>query len=302
MSIELCVLGSGSAGNSSVVRINGEVVLIDAGFGPRSTAKRLADTGVSVRDIRAILLTHLDSDHFNPNWYATLLEHEICVYCPRRHIKDLYEGIRRYREDAEPRVLHERGLIQTIGDDVFELPFAGLGVRVKPIHLTHDREGTVGFIVNSGAHRLGFATDLGHVPGRLVEAMCGVDLLAIESNYDAEMEAASDRPMMLKRRVMSDHGHLSNDQALNAVREVFDRSELPPRHVVLLHLSRQCNDPVLVRDLYADHPAISDRLCVTNQSHRTDWLSADGRHHTLPGEQMGIFVETDRMDDQPSSV
>ncbi len=302
MSIELCVLGSGSSGNSALVRVNGEAILIDAGFGPRTTAKRLSDTGVRVADLRAFLLTHLDRDHFNPNWYHTLLEHGITVYCPKRQIGDLYDGFRQYRPDAEPRVLHDKGLIQPVTDAVFDLPTAGGGgARVKPIHLAHDREGTVGYVINSGTHRMGYATDLGHVPAELTEAFIDLDLLALESNYDAEMEAASDRPMVLKRRVMSDHGHLSNDQARNAIREACDRSSKPPRHIVLLHLSRQCNDPVIVRDLYADDPHLSARLCVTDQSHRTEWLTADGRHHTLPGEQLAIFVDPMQTPaDQPS--
>lgn len=291
MSIELCVLGSGSSGNSSLVRVNGVAVLIDAGFGPRTTAKRLSDTGVHVADLHAVLLTHLDRDHFNPNWYNTLLEHEITLYCPKRQIDDLYEGFRRYRPDAEPRVLYDRGLIQPVAEGVFDLPMAGSGARVKPIHLTHDREGTVGYVLNSGTHRMGYATDLGHVPAKLTDAFIDLDLLVLESNYDAEMEAASDRPMMLKRRVMSDHGHLSNDQARNAIREACDRSARLPRHIVLLHLSRQCNDPVIVRDLYADDPHLGERLCITDQFHRTEWLTANGRHHALPGEQLTIFTD-----------
>jgi len=72
MSLELCVLASGSSGNCSVVRAPGGVILIDAGIGPRTTAKRMNGTGVSLRDVRAICLTHLDSDHFNANWVGTI--------------------------------------------------------------------------------------------------------------------------------------------------------------------------------------------------------------------------------------
>jgi phosphoribosyl 1,2-cyclic phosphodiesterase len=283
MSLDLCVLGSGSAGNAALVRAGGRVLMIDAGLGPRTAAKRMDGTGVGVGDVEAILLTHLDSDHFKPSWYDTLIRHGIVVYCPVNHIGDLYESIRRYRADAEPKVLHRLGLIREVPDRVFDLPFDdGGAVRIAPIDLTHDREGTVGYILNTGEHRMGYATDLGHVPDALLRAIVDVDMLAIESNYDAELQASSARPWRLKRRVMSDHGHLSNDQALNAIRSVFDRSQRPPAHVVLLHLSRECNDPVLVRDLYADHPRIAERIRLTDQFHRTEWFRVNGEcSHTV---------------------
>src|SRR3954471_13828298 len=81
MSVELCVLASGSLGNCTVVRSPAGVVLIDAGLGPRQVAQRVAGTGVSVSDITAICLTHLDRDHFNPNWLPTIARRDIRVYC-----------------------------------------------------------------------------------------------------------------------------------------------------------------------------------------------------------------------------
>ena len=73
MSLELCILASGSSGNSSVVRTPNGVMLIDAGIGPRMCAKRLGGTGISIADIRAIVLTHLDSDHCNLRWAKTIV-------------------------------------------------------------------------------------------------------------------------------------------------------------------------------------------------------------------------------------
>lgn len=293
MSLELCVLGSGSSGNCSLVRANGCALLIDAGFGPRGTAKRLTGTGVRVDEIDAILLTHLDSDHFRPTWYDTLLRLDIPLYCPSKHIGALYQAFRSYRHTAEPKVLHRAGLIRQVPDRAFDVELRGdESVRIGPVDLSHDREGTVGYIVNTGSHRMGYATDLGHVPDALLDQFVDVDLLAIESNYCPELEAASSRPWHLKRRVMSDHGHLSNDQALNAIRAVFDRSTRPPLHVVLLHLSRQCNDPVVVRDLYADHPEIAERIWISDQFHRTEWLGVNGNRPPLPSEQLSMFRQT----------
>lgn len=81
MTLELCVLASGSAGNASIVRSPSGVLLIDAGIGPRTLAKRLDGTGVRLADISALCLTHLDGDHFSASWIATLLRLGIPIHC-----------------------------------------------------------------------------------------------------------------------------------------------------------------------------------------------------------------------------
>src|SRR4051795_3983689 len=91
MSIELCVLGSGSAGNCSVVRTPGGVMLLDAGLGPRTVAQRMKGLGAGIADVSAICLTHLDRDHFNLNWIGTILKHGIRVFCHVRRRRDLLQ-------------------------------------------------------------------------------------------------------------------------------------------------------------------------------------------------------------------
>ena len=90
--LQMCVLGSGSSGNSTVIRNGDSAMLIDAGFGPRATARRLSDIGLTLDDINAICLTHLDRDHFNPNWIATLCRESISVYVHSRHVHSMYRG------------------------------------------------------------------------------------------------------------------------------------------------------------------------------------------------------------------
>lgn len=289
--MQVCVLGSGSSGNSTVVRLGGRALLIDAGFGPRAVAKRLDGTGVTLNDIDAVLLTHLDRDHFNPNWFSTLLKRRITVYVHRRHERTLYRHRATTVAEVDARSLHNAGLLRRFTDQPFtvETALASSPARVTPIHLAHDRSGTVGFRIDSATGRLGFATDLGRVPGRLLDLFADVDVLAIESNYDPQMQMASPRPQALINRIMNGAGHLSNDEAYQAVCAVIERSKRLPHSIVLLHLSRQCNCPSLVRRLYDRDPRFADRLCITSQSQRTDWLSAARRHAPLSGEQLSLF-------------
>jgi len=253
MSVRFAVLGSGSSGNATLMEFGDGVsrrrILLDAGLSPRDTGRRLARFGVTIDDLDAILLTHLDRDHFRPTWARACERHDIRVHLHRRHFR-VIAGDRSWR-----------GRVAPFDDDGFELDG---GVAVEPVRLAHDALGTVGYVLQSGAVRFGFATDLGRVSDLLLERFINLDALAIESNYDRRMQLTSSRPGALKSRIMGGSGHLSNVQALEAVLHIAERSQL--RRVALLHLSRQCNDPSVVRRLYSERaPHLAKHLTITDQ-------------------------------------
>jgi phosphoribosyl 1,2-cyclic phosphodiesterase len=123
------------------------------------------------------------------------------------------------------------------------------------------------------------------VPTELVRRLCGVDVLAIESNYDPAMQRASGRPDFVQRRITGGRGHLSNEQALAAVKRVFTRCRRagcsPPGHIVLLHRSRQANCPRLVRSLFSREPGLGRRLVLAEQDRPTPWLTGGARQEQL---------------------
>jgi phosphoribosyl 1,2-cyclic phosphodiesterase len=275
MSLELCVLASGSGGNCTVVRTPAGVVLVDAGIGPRTVAARMNGTGATVRDVIAICLTHLDRDHFSTGWIATIRTRGIRVYCHADRVSDLLKICGGELEE------------NVVGfDGAFE-PLAG--IRMDPIALAHDREGSHGFVIEGFGCRVGYATDLGRVPAELVERFVDLDMLAIESNYDPLMQDQSPRPGFLKQRIMGGRGHLSNEQALAAVRQILDRCERTgspiPAHIVLLHRSRQCNCPNLVRKLFSRDARIAPRLTLAEQFEPSGWLRARPAQ-AVAGEQL----------------
>ena len=276
MSMELCVLASGSAGNCTVLRSPGGVFLIDCGIGPRTAADRLDGTGLSLSDISAVCLTHLDRDHFNLNWIPTLIRLGIRVHCAAHRVPLLLQ-LAEYEGFAD--------LVHPFHDHSFEpVP----EVSASTLRLAHDSEGSHAFLFEGFGTRIGFATDLGAVPGSLIERFSGVDLLAIESNYDSDMQMTSNRPLYLKQRIMGGRGHLSNVQAMTAVKAILDRCQRQgkrlPKHVLLLHRSRQCNCPNIVRELFSQDQRLHDRLVLTEQFERTDWISASG--NPCVGEQL----------------
>jgi len=275
MSLELCILASGSLGNATLLRTPAGVLLIDAGLGPRSTAKRLDGTGVHVRDIRAICLTHLDSDHFRPSWLGTLLNHSITLHCHRTRREEVLE---RLDYDGASK------LVTPFQKDFEPLP----GLRIRAIPLAHDRTGSHAFRIEGFGCRMGYATDLGRVPAALVEQFADLDLLALESNYDPDMQLASARPWFLKQRIMNGSGHLSNAQAFAAIGQILDSARQLPKHIVLLHRSRECNCPKLVRKFFARDRRIAPRLTLGEQFQRSEWLRVRPSAKPLIGEQLAL--------------
>ncbi len=283
----LRVLASGSAGNCSVLIVGRAGVrracLIDLGLSPRRTVRLLADCQLSMSDVDDVLLTHLDADHFYGTW---------CRFLPP-HVR------------VRVHVRHHRGAIAagmpperiTPFDDSFVMQADLGGALVAPMLNAHDVLGSVSYRIDlpasaegeGGVASLGFATDLGHVPPRLTEHLRGVDVLAIESNYCPDMQARSERPDYLKRRITGGAGHLSNQQSREAIREIDPRG-----HVVLLHLSRECNLPALAA---REHAAAPYGLTISGQHEPTGWVPVQARPPTTAARckpvQSGLFETRD---------
>jgi phosphoribosyl 1,2-cyclic phosphodiesterase len=271
MSIRLCILASGSSGNCAILHTPAGCVLIDCGIGPRTLDQRLAGSGLCGRNVHAIVLTHLDADHFKPVWLRTIARRGIRVYCHRRCFNPLLAHDRQHRESTAAFAR----FLRVFDQEPFE-PLPGL--RFEAIPLAHDEAGSHGFVIEGFGCRVGYATDLGRVTDELIERFRELDLLALECNYDPDLQRASGRPWFLQQRIMGGRGHLSNRQCFDAVSRIFDRDRAVgrvPQHVVLLHRSRQCNCPMIVRGLFAANPPLAERLVLAEQFQPTAWLCID---------------------------
>src|SRR4029450_9837091 len=214
MSLSFCVLGSGSAGNCTLVMGNDgsghrKCFLIDAGLSPRATALRMRTLGIHPRELSAILLTHLDHDHFYIGWLKAIEKHKLDLRLCIHH---------RHRNWAWRAGLSIRR-VELFKEDLR----LDSGPAIKATLLAHDDMGSVGFVIEHDGLRLGYATDLGRVPDTLLDHCDNPPALAIESNCDRQMQIDSGRPWFLKRRIMGGSGHLSNEQSLEAVRRIPGR-------------------------------------------------------------------------------
>ncbi len=256
--LSISVLSSSSRGNCSALLVGTEqhrqLWLIDAGLSPRRTHALLAQVGLGDLPIAGALLTHLDHDHWNTGWLGAMPE-KATVHIHRSH---------RGRADRAGLTYLRTNLF----DDDFELT---PGILIRPILNAHDDLGAAAFRIefaHNGAS-LGFATDIGSTTRELAQHLSRVDVLAVESNYCPEMQLASSRPKFLKDRIMGGGGHLSNHQSAKLVRQVAPRS-----HVVLLHLSLDCNTPDKARCSHdwsrdADAPACT----IASWDGPTPWIN-----------------------------
>jgi phosphoribosyl 1,2-cyclic phosphodiesterase len=246
--LEFCVLGSGSSGNCSLLHLGSKRwVMIDAGFSMKQTKERMKTHSITLDMVSDLLLTHLDRDHFNPAWCRTLKQRGIRVHVHLHHVA--------------------RARSAGIAEECI-VPFDGRvdlrGVDVETVSVAHDVLGTIGFIFDINSVRIGYATDLGHVPTKLLERFVNLDAVIIESNYDPMMQRMSPRPQSLKDRIMSGDGHLSNEQSLAAIKHIEAESRL--QHIILIHLSQQCNAPSIIRSLYQNNlPHLLHSLTITCQ-------------------------------------
>ncbi|HZU38154.1 MAG TPA: MBL fold metallo-hydrolase, partial [Gemmataceae bacterium] len=238
MSLRFTVLGSGSAGNASLVEVAGLVVLLDIGLGPRQLASRFRAVGRSWADVRAALLTHTHSDHWNDRTLAYLRRLRIPLHCHADHRDSLHRYSTIFPLLLKDGLIHEYDVETDID--------LGSGLRCRPLALRHDSGATFGFrfegAVQADGSRpaLGYAADLGTWTQDLAQALAEVDLLAIEFNHDVELEYRSGRSARLIARVLGDEGHLSNTQGAALLREVLQLSTPGRlRHVIQLHLSRE---------------------------------------------------------------
>jgi phosphoribosyl 1,2-cyclic phosphodiesterase len=246
MTLRFTVLASGSAGNASLVQVDGFAVLLDVGLGPRELETRLRGAGQSSDCIRAVLLTHTHSDHWNDRSLAWLARRKLPLFCHPDHHGVLQQYSPGFRK------LLAAGLVHPFeGGETLAL---SPNLRVLPLPVRHDGGATFGFRLEGPTDLFGraavlaYAADLGTWNDELVEQLRDVDLLALEFNHDVSLERQSTRPAALIARVLGDDGHLSNDQAAALLRAVLARSAPGRlRHVVQLHLSQDCNRPALAR-------------------------------------------------------
>lgn len=238
MSVQFAMLASGSRGNAAWLRCGGSGLLIDLGLRPRAMAERLGSVGGGWRGLSGALLTHTHGDHVSDAALLGLARFRVPLMCHEGHLPRLG------RLGSFER-LGRLGLLRPYDERPF---LTACGARVEPIPLSHDGGPTFGFRIEVRPGRrgpcvvLGYVADTGCWRDATADSLGDADLLAVEFNHDVRLQRCSGRHPALIARNLGDRGHLSNEQGAGLVAEVLRRSRSGAvRHLVLLHLSEQCN-------------------------------------------------------------
>ncbi|UCH88379.1 MAG: MBL fold metallo-hydrolase [Thermoplasmata archaeon] len=225
--LNICVLNSGSSGNSTVIYTGKTSIMLDAGLSGKETVKRLNEIGLSPNQFSGILVSHGHRDHTS-GVGVLARRFKIPVFLNKKtHIE-----ISPYVGEIPILKSVRSGSSFDIGD-----------IQIETFSVSHDSSDPMGFIFKSNHSRIAHITDLGNVTPAILKKIRDMDLIVIESNHDIDMLINGSYPEYLKRRILGPKGHLSNIAAANALVEAIGSIT---KAVILAHLSEDNNHPDLV--------------------------------------------------------
>ncbi|MDJ0881819.1 MAG: MBL fold metallo-hydrolase [Gammaproteobacteria bacterium] len=246
--MQFASLGSGSKGNSTIIRSETTQVLVDCGFSLSQFEKRLQNLSVNPSDIDAILVTHEHADHG--------------------------AGVIKIAQKYQIPVYTTVGTARALGLDVFEVVHGAeeinLGeLKINAVTVPHDAAEPVQFtFVDQKNHcKFGLLTDTGHVTPHMRNAYDDCDGLLLEFNYDDLMLQQGPYPANLKQRIAGGFGHLSNQQSLEMLGHM--KSE-QLTCLIAAHISEKNNSPELVANLLKPIP-LSITPVLACQQHGFSW-------------------------------
>ncbi len=228
MAFVFAPLFSGSSGNALYVEKNDTCLLVDAGLPGKKIAAEMEKAQANIEKLGGILVTHEHSDHI-AGVGVLMRKYKTPVYA------------------TEPTWQAMEGKIGKIPGELVRIVRPGEEIQigelsVTPFNIPHDAACPVGYAFTDGKHKLGIATDLGCMQEEWMNAVAGSDMLLLESNHDIAMLRAGSYTYELKRRILGDHGHLSNDDAGIAAAQLCARGV---KQILLGHLSGDNNFPQL---------------------------------------------------------
>lgn len=226
MTIQLCSLSSGSAGNAVFLDSGRRRFLVDVGFSGKQTEYLLSRIGQRARDIDYILVTHEHGDHTKGVGILSR-KYDLPILANAKTWLAMKNRIGKIKP---------KNMIVFETDKAFQIE----DTVILPLHTHHDAADSVAFVFETGGRKISVMTDTGRVDRTMQEAIKGSDAYYLESNHDVPMLLNGPYPEDLKQRILSNYGHLSN---VDAGRLLGDVLEARGEHVILAHLSEENNTP-----------------------------------------------------------
>jgi len=246
--LSVCMLASGSKGNSIFISDGTASVLVDAGLSGSEIERRLKSKGISPKSLNALIVSHEHADHIKG---VGILSRRfgIPVFISR---KTRQSGAYLMGKLNDSLIHHfECGSDFNIGS-----------LKIRPFSLSHDAEDPAGFTLSQNGTKIGIATDLGIATSMVKHHLKGCSMLIIEANHDPDMLINGPYPWPLKQRIRNRTGHLSNEESRELLGEIQDDRL---SHVILAHLSETNNTPELASRVVGEAVRHRCRLTVAAQ-------------------------------------
>lgn len=228
MAFKFCSIASGSSGNCYVIASEGCKILLDAGVSGKKITQGLNSVGIAPEEIEAIVVTHEHSDHtkgvgiFSRKYDTPIYANEATWQAMQGSIGKVKEHNIKIFETGETFLLKD--------------------IDIKSYEIPHDAIEPVGFSFYKNNTQVSIATDLGYMTSTILEEIAHADFLVLEANHDIEMLKMGRYPWYLKKRILSEKGHLSNIDAGKALIDILQKND-KERDVLLAHLSHENNFP-----------------------------------------------------------
>ena len=229
MSLLFRAIASGSSGNSYFVHSGATTLLVDVGISGKRIAEGLAEADLDIKAVDGILITHEHSDHIKSLGVIQRKAPRALVYSNAGTFACIADQIEEGRH-----ALFTTGEDFTIGD-----------ITVHPFPVSHDAAEPVGYTftqAGSEPNKVAIVMDTGHITDEIYEAVCDADIIALEANHDENVLMVGRYPYYVKRRILSDMGHLCNEAAAAFMCRILTEQEKRPVFL-LAHLSRENNTP-----------------------------------------------------------
>ena len=235
MEMYFCPLYSGSSGNVLFCQYGGTRLLVDAGKSGKCIEEALKGIGVPMETISGVLITHEHSDHISGAGVLARKYH-LPLYATVDTWWAMESKIGRVPEELRREIRSNRDFF--LGD-----------IGISPFSIPHDAADPVGFRLYGGEVSIATATDLGHFSDEVFSRIAGSDLVLLESNHDPDLLRQNPHyNAALKKRILGDHGHLSNEACAQALLRLVSAGT---GHIILGHLSGENNTPALARETSA---------------------------------------------------
>ena len=228
MELRFSPLFSGSSGNAIYVGCDEAHLLVDAGLSGTRVSQEMQRAGLDPRALNAILVTHEHADHIKGIGILSR-KYDLPIYATEGTWQAMYGKI--------GAIADKNRCVFEPNEDFFIGP-----INITPFATPHDAAQSVGYTFELDGAKLAIATDLGCVRDSWLKYVLGADAVLLESNYDPDMLKAGPYPYELKQRILSRHGHLSNDDAGHVAVQLVQNGA---RQIILGHLSKENNFPEL---------------------------------------------------------